>query len=1824
MDVHRQKGVGSADSQVVASHGSLDLARAVARYHAGCLRVIGAQNVALRDVRTTKKAALCVDVGTLTDSAALLSGGYIELAAPTRPRSDARPEVKVEYDRHRVIWERLQELTAKSAVEVHAKEVVYGGPLMHGFLPKARTGRLEPILAPLFMIGVTLRVTDRGTVEVRAIDEPPRFNTVLWRDAVSADGLARIVDQGIEAQVALATGWDPARVETLLKAIRTVMPHVEVTEPGETLRRWPEVPESRDRPAEPQLALLDAASLFLANRSSPYLLADLERVAETPAEFVIGDRPLSVLLNPPSSEPRPGLRAPNIDEVVYPFPSNAAQRQVADALDKNEIVVVQGPPGNGKSLTIANLVAHLVAQGQRVLVSSHKTQALTVVRDKLNDTDQRFLFASLIGDGAAAKRELQKQIADVRAFAAQANRRTLDRQLGEIDDRRAANGEAYAELRADFIDRAQAEQAEAAERHERYRGVAVLPERDPALPEASQPTAAAALRRLDELARERPAVWARLRATSAAGVNDLSGHKAVLTTFLDHQRARIAAVSDSEVQAVIAEWQPLIDADPGRIDGAQAALQAIRERLLDVLDGPQEHEAGLRLADAPQLLADIGRGLRDLEAAFAEARSRAQHRDRVAAGPELRQQVLQQHDLLAQFMKKGKARKWLDANAPGVAGLVLPQVAEWASFWDWWSTVRTQAGGLAGGLAAEVPERFDPDAVQAVLARGGRAAARARAVLAAREAARSSGLPLPLAAALGAQDRPSLDLTLRASELGLRAARADRDGNALKGTDQLAFLDGEEELLDVLLDQGQWEQAELSVAALQSVCDALPALQERRALLDGPLSPLPATAEAVEAAAEQQQEQPAFMAELDRALAVHAAYLRFREIDASETTDDIAEQLTDVAAQVMEDAGRLLGLRIQQRILDGFQRPSFLSSLEKFRRAISASPKRFERFEELKSSEDFDVDVLTRVFPCWIMRPEDACRVFPLRRDVFDVLIVDEASQCNPDQVLPLFARARKVVIVGDAKQLSNEDLRRSLSGDANRALIHQAGLDQVDPYGLFDQTRNSLLELVSQRQQADVVLNEHFRCRPELIAFSNERFYGSTLTIIRDRRDDRGLRPSLLVREVQLEQAFSTARGAKVNHAEAEALVDDLERRLADPRYDGMTFGVLSLFREQVEYIQALIEPRVRPVERERRRLICSTVDGFQGDERDVILYSWRYTAADHGSVFAFTNGGSGEQRINVALTRARHQAIHFISTPVDKFPPSAGNVTGYLTHAIDPDRLLSKVEARAHREPAGRARQAVAAACSRRGLGVVENYIACGISIDLLVTNEDGTRRAAVFVDAERDLHPPVNVPERVDQHELLQRAGWEVVRLPATTVLDRPELAERAIDAALRRAEPMTVGRDIEEPVMQTVVDGVPLADESLLDLEIEPEDRADYHWDVPSVAARHEAGEAVFMSGFEEELCGSLAIHDDLKVVPQWPSRGKYIDLVVTDKEGRRLAVEADGSQHHETAAGQLIPEDLDRQAFLEEAGWTFQRVAHRDYLKDPKAAVQGILDALAAQPPNPDLAARVWAPVFVVKDLIDSTVSLGAGPMSAVRVEHTASGDPSASNGHGPADPPDIEVTGGLQERLVDIPSIDSGGQLQITDDHADDSSPAAATRVPEAQDEVARLSAVDEADAASTPGAESRPGSAATSERSDGPPHFEDTPLGEIAMLIADLVSELDAIDEKSLPEALRRSGRMEVPAGHERSVRRFAWTAKGKHWIDLVDGEWVPDTGVPERDDRYGDWTFNSIIERARQLLASDPEPFEKLLAEVYDGARVPKLPMSLVGSAINRAKRS
>lgn len=1003
-----------------------------------------------------------------------------------------------------------------------------------------------------------------------------------------------------------------------------------------------------------------------------------------------------------------------------------------------------------------------------------------------------------------------------------------------------------------------------------------------------------------------------------------------------------------------------------------------------------------------------------LKDGFADARHLAEARRAVSADPLRRAEVALYHDDLRSLLKRRRARQWLDANAPGSVGLPRDEIHRWRSFWDRWNELQTLVEGLPGDLRTDPPATYEPELVADLIRRADRTAELGEAVRAAGQLARQSRLILPLERLVAVNAAADFETEISAWRSALVALDANRLGEAAKHAEELAF--GRERIarLDQLLDEQDYKLAEKELVELELAASALGPIAERYAIINGPTGKLQTSWHEVEAAALANADPPRFMADLNLALTTHQKVVRLEEIRSGKSSRAVADKLCQLRDQVLDDARRLLGLRIQDRIVRGFRSPRFLSSLDAFKKAVRAAAKRFERIEALKNSDDFDINILTEVFPCWIMRPEDACRVFPLQPELFDVVIFDEASQCNPDQALPLFARAKRIAIFGDNKQLSNEDLRRSLAGAANEALIHQSGLDELDRARLFDQTQNSLLDLISARAQATIVLNEHFRCRPEIIAFSNNAFYGNALRIMRDRDDDRGLGPPFLIREVT---GVPPLGKTKVNPHEATMVVDELKRCLDDPRYDGLSFGILSLFRDQIERIEDLVKARVPREQRDRHRLICSTVDGFQGDERDVIFYSWRFSATSSPSILSFTNGETGSQRVNVALTRARHQAIHFISAPVERFPQGSRNVTGFLQHAKQPEFLMANVAARIHHEPRDTMRSRVVSTLTDAGFQIEERFIAGGISIDIKVTDPETGARVALFVDSKLDPHPPATTVRRVDGHGLLERAGWRVLRLSATDVADQ-QFVVKLVRDAVDEAAPRRVmdGESAAYQTLSAVAEPEGELDEAWVPGEIAAEDRADYHWPVPSVEERLRAGEDVFESDFERLLYDSLAVDTGVHVVPQWPSRGKRIDLVITDREGRRLALEADGDHYHVTDEGSLIPEDINRQELLEAAGWVFHRVRHSDFASDADAQVSTVFEVLAAQAPNPALAKKVWAETLDPAQIISldtpevddaarsALVSLEQGQSPVPTARTPALPEPSASDQARPATP----------------------------------------------------------------------------------------------------------------------------------------------------------------------------------------------------------------------------
>jgi very-short-patch-repair endonuclease len=1797
---------------------TLTLASAVARYHAGCLRVIGAQNVAQTDVRTAKKAAHPCDLGELIDREHLLRHGEVVLEPPEQPTANT-PGERGHYLRRLAVWERLRDLATTAAVERYAKEVIYAGPLLSGVLHKKNASTCEPVLAPLFLQTVVVEAQPDGSIVVTRSDEPPRFNTSVWASAFQKAQADQIVTLGIDAQADLAEGWDDDRVAELLHGIKSVFPALTLDELDDKLHPWPERPTpAHAARLQPHMRVFPGAALYLANKSSPYLLADLDRIAERSAGFVHEDRPLSILLSPPADEVRPELEHVDIHEVVFPFPSNGPQRRVVDAVEKNRIVVVQGPPGNGKSLTIANLVAHLVAEGKRVLVCSHKEQALTVVRDKLDELQLRFLYASMVGTSANTKRELQGQIQDVRGFFGRVNQHTLREQLKEVTERRRRNGEHYQELRDDFNQRAEAEQAEAERLLLSIDGVAPLPADDPVVAVADRETVADALRRLDGMAREYREVWARLCGSEVAGDQANGSRQALLSRFLELQSARLDAATDAAVQDLVRQWQPLAEREPTEVDAARTAAGAVAAALHEPVAAIDDDPDPARVrtfaralaanpdahGDAVQAIAQVGEKLnaaRDLH----EARNRLPAK--VAAR---RQQVLAYHDQLGSFMKRKGARKWLDEHAPGAAGLDAEQVRAWAEFWDAWQKVRDTCDGLGGDLRLELAERYDPAAVTSYLARLRRAVAVADGVRAARRAVRhGTTLRLPLEPVLAEMTVGSVDAHVHRWERALAAVGADRSGNDLKADRALAFVADDLRSVDRAVDQERYGDAYRQLEQLQAVLAALPDLAERARLLAGPVGTIALTVAAIERAAAQNIAAPAFLPDLKAAFAAQPTVARLGEIASGDSTRNLAEGLMALRGTILVDAKQYLSLRIQQRIYEGFRRPAFTASLERFRKAIATSAKRFDRIEELKNAPGFDVNVLTEVFPCWIMRPEDACRMFPLRHDIFDVVIFDEASQCNPDQTLPIFARAHHAIVFGDENQLSNEDLKRSLAGAANKSLLVQSGVAEMDPTGLFNQTENSLLGLVSHRDQAPIMLSEHFRCRPELVAFSNARFYADGLRVMRDAEDDRGLGPAILIHELR---GVPPLGKTKVNSYEAQLLVDELVRLLNDARYDGLSIGVLSLFREQIEHIESLVDVRVPKAVRTRRRLICSTVDGFQGDERDVILYSWRYSESQSPSILAFTNGKTGDQRVNVALTRARHQAIHFISAPVGKFPGS-GNAGQFLHHAADPGRLVRVIEDQAHKEPITEARARAAEALRDGGLRVAEQFVACGVGVDLVVHDRATWARVAVFIDGVIAMEPPPTADRRVDAQGLLERAGWTVQRVLAAEALGDPDALVAMVRAALKRCGPrdrpeLDAERHFSWDVEPKPEYDQPAAVPAGTSVSILQEDMADYHWPAPSVETRLAAGEDVFQSDFERELYDRLALNEELQVVPQWRSRGKFIDLVITDRGGRRLAIEADGEQHHESIDGELIPEDVYRQELLEEVGWVFHRVRHSEFARDPDHQVEEILRRLAAQPVNERLASEVWGEDAVSLDHLEDLI--GGGEAEDLAVPNDSGTEQAVVL----VDEPEAEES---EEPLAELTDDDLAGlgidatvQPMVASDRLELSS----FMPPTADiDDVAVEHEVAE---------HHEPAPLELDPDGYGGQHLHDVPLALWPQQIALVVAGHGGLDEDELPQALAQHFSIEVPYNRRRLLSSFAWSANGRHFITKEGDRWLPGPAAPHPIEHLGSWTMTQIEVLVRELHAggvADDELFDQVLKIVWNSAaRVPKPVTKAVGSAI------
>jgi superfamily I DNA and/or RNA helicase len=275
----------------------------------------------------------------------------------------------------------------------------------------------------------------------------------------------------------------------------------------------------------------------------------------------------------------------------------------------------------------------------------------------------------------------------------------------------------------------------------------------------------------------------------------------------------------------------------------------------------------------------------------------------------------------------------------------------------------------------------------------------------------------------------------------------------------------------------------------------------------------------------------------------------------------------------------------------------------------------------------------TKALPCWAVTSLSARGRVPFTAGEFDLVVIDEASQCDIASALPLLFHAKRAVVIGDPQQLRHISRLSELRDQA--LMVKHDLLD--DPGPTWGYRANSLYDLAAAKASSAsiVVLRDHHRSHADIISFSNNFFYGGRLRVATDcRRLRRPEGPA--IRWVNVAgSATRPSTGGAVNEAEAAAVVKELRRIAITQRFSG-EIGVVTPFRAQANRIEELVarDDALAPV-LATRNFICETAHKFQGDERDLIVFSPVVARGIPVGARGFLK--SQGNIFNVGITRAR-----------------------------------------------------------------------------------------------------------------------------------------------------------------------------------------------------------------------------------------------------------------------------------------------------------------------------------------------------------------------------------------------------------------------------------------------------------------------------------------------------------------------------------------------------------------------------------------------------------
>ena len=377
---------------------------------------------------------------------------------------------------------------------------------------------------------------------------------------------------------------------------------------------------------------------------------------------------------------------------------------------------------------------------------------------------------------------------------------------------------------------------------------------------------------------------------------------------------------------------------------------------------------------------------------------------------------------------------------------------------------------------------------------------------------------------------------------------------------------------------------------------------------------------------------------------------------------------------------------------------------------------------------------------------------------------------------------AKKLIIVGDDKQISPTIIGIT---DEDILKLQNKYFKDIDfPFGRDLNLKTSFFDISYIMFKDTITLQEHFRCMPEIIGFSNLISYQDQPLIPLRQYPANRLEP---IKSVYLPHAIREGSSQNAyNEVEADTIVQEIINCVVDPRYDGKTIGVISLLGEnQAKLIQNKLLNTLGAEIMEDRNIICGDAYAFQGDERDIIFLSM--VVANGATRITATTDDKARQRFNVAASRAKDQLwlMHSITVnDISNHDCLRYQLLSYVANPIKEETESNREKCESNFE------KNIFDDITSRGYRVIPQYNAANYQIDLVIQGEKS--KLAVECDGDH-WHTSVEDRERDFLRErVLKRAGWTFWRVLGSSYYNNPE---KALESLWKKIDEMGIRPYVE---------------------------------------------------------------------------------------------------------------------------------------------------------------------------------------------------------------------------------------------------------------------------------------------------------------------------------------------------------------------------------------------------------------------------------------------